>query len=107
EQIMTKLWQGRFESGMHPLMEQFSSSIAFDKELYREDILGSIAHAKMLGHCGIVSICESQSLCEGLRLVLSKLEASRLSFSESDEDIHMNIERLLSLEIGPLAGKLH
>lgn len=104
---MTKLWKGRFESGTHPLMEAFSSSIAFDKELYKEDIQGSLAHAKMLGHCGIVSKEESQQLCEGLQKVLEKIESGEYSFSQEDEDIHMNIERLLSKEIGALSGKLH
>jgi len=104
---MSKLWKGRFQSGNHPLMEAFSSSIAFDKELYKEDILGSLGHAKMLGRCGIVSSEESDLLCKGLRQVLAKIENGELKFSEADEDIHMNVERLLSSEIGSVAGKLH
>ena len=104
---MSKLWGGRFQDSTDSLMERFSSSIGFDKELYREDIMGSVAHATMLGRCGIISLEESKTLCEGLKSVQKKIEEGRCEFSESDEDIHMNIERLLGLEIGPLAGKLH
>lgn len=104
---MDKLWKGRFQSSNNPLMERFSSSIAYDKELYKEDILGSLAHAKMLEQCGIITLEESTKICEGLREILLKIEQGSVEFSEADEDIHMNIERLLSLEIGPLAGKLH
>ncbi len=104
---MSKLWQGRFQTQNDPTMEEFTSSISFDNELYKEDIMGSIAHAKMLGKCAVISEEESQHICTGLINVFSKIQSKEYSFSDADEDIHMNIERLLSKEIGPLAGKLH
>jgi len=104
---MDKLWKGRFTSSAHPLMEAFTCSLSFDKELVHEDILGSLAHATMLGAAGILQSDEAKLICQGLIAVSKKIKEKTLSFKESDEDIHMNIERLLALEIGPLAGKLH
>lgn len=104
---MQKLWGGRFSASADSFAEEFGASISFDKRLAPFDIQGSIAHATMLGRCGIISPDESQSIVEGLKRVLVKLERGELEFRLSDEDIHMNIERYLTEEIGPVAGKLH
>jgi argininosuccinate lyase len=104
---MQKLWGGRFSASADSFAEEFGASISFDKRLAPFDIQGSVAHATMLGKCGIISAAESQAIVEGLRKVRTKLEKGELEFRLSDEDIHMNIERYLTEEIGAVAGKLH
>jgi argininosuccinate lyase len=102
-----KMWGGRFSSDINEDASGFHSSISFDCRLYREDILGSIAHAKMLGKTGIISRQESDDIVEGLRGILEDAERGRLEFSEADEDIHMNVERILTERIGEAGKKLH
>jgi len=102
-----KLWGGRFENSTDPHMELFTASIHIDKTLAYDDILGSMAHVDMLGHCGILARSESESLQKGLHSLWQKMAKGVLEFRIEDEDIHMNIERLLHLEIGDVAGKLH
>lgn len=102
-----KLWAGRFTKKTHPDVEQYTASIQFDSELAYEDILGSLAHASMLAKSGIISLEEKQELQRGLQLIAKKLQAGEVSFRVEDEDIHMNIERLLRELIGETAGKLH
>jgi argininosuccinate lyase len=104
---MQKLWGGRFSASADAFAEEFGASISFDKRLAPFDIQGSIAHATMLGTCGIISPSESQAIVEGLKKVRAKLDRGELEFRLSDEDIHMNIERYLTEEIGSVAGKLH
>jgi argininosuccinate lyase len=104
---MQKLWGGRFSASADAFAEEFGASISFDKRLAPFDIQGSIAHATMLGRCGIISPSESQAIVDGLKKVRAKLERGELEFRLSDEDIHMNIERYLTEEIGAVAGKLH
>lgn len=104
---MTKLWGGRFNKDTDELMEDFHSSISFDQRLYRYDIQGSIAHARMLGATSIISRNESQQIVEGLQALLADIESGKISFSPSAEDIHMNIETLLTERIGPVGKKLH
>lgn len=102
-----KLWGGRFTSDTDKLAEHFHSSISFDKRLYREDIEGSLAHAKMLGDCGIISQEDAQQIRAGLTAIRAAIEAGEVEFDESAEDIHMNIEMLLTEKIGDVGKRLH
>ena len=104
---MKKLWGGRFSDGADAFAESFGASIHFDHILAPFDIEGSIAHATMLGEVGILTTGESSQIVDGLRRVKARWERGELEFRISDEDIHMNIERYLTEEIGPVAGKLH
>ncbi len=102
-----KLWGGRFEKSTDSFAEGFNSSIAFDSRMYKQDITGSIAHAKMLGKQGIITMEESAKIVNGLKDILLSIENGEVSFSVADEDIHMNIERLLIEKIGDTGKKLH
>jgi len=102
-----KLWGGRFEKQTAQEVDDFNSSIHFDCRLYRQDILGSIAHAKMLGKQNIISKEDSMQICQGLEEILHDIEEGRINFSISNEDIHMNIESLLIEKIGDVGKKLH
>ena len=103
----TKLWGGRFEGTVEDWVEQFGASISFDHQLAKFDLLGSLAHVQMLGHTGILSLEEAEQIQDGLQALLQDLEAGELHFDIANEDIHMNMEVLLTEKIGPLAGKLH
>lgn len=102
-----KLWGGRFNKNTNPLVEDFHSSIGFDWRLYRYDILGSIAHARMLGKEGIIAADEAARIVAGLRDILQEIDAGKIEFTQEAEDIHMNIETLLIEKIGPVGKKLH
>ena len=102
-----KLWGGRFEKGTSQDVDEFHSSIHFDYRLYRQDILGSIAHAAMLGKQGIISPGEAQTICKGLEEILKDFEEGKIELSAAHEDIHMNIEALLIEKIGQVGKKLH
>ncbi len=104
---VSKLWGGRFTKPTNQLVEEYTASILFDKELAEEDIQGSLAHVKMLGRSGIIPEADAAVIAEGLTKVLAKIKAGELAFSVGDEDIHMNIEKALIAEIGPVGGKLH
>ncbi|PEL09796.1 argininosuccinate lyase [Bacillus sp. AFS017336] len=104
---MSKLWGGRFTKDTNQLVEEFTASIEFDQLMAKEDIAGSIAHATMLGECGIIELKEADLIIEGLNKILKKIEKNEVQFSVENEDIHMNIESLLIEEIGPVGGKLH
>ncbi|MDF9408081.1 MAG: Argininosuccinate lyase 1 [Pelotomaculum sp. PtaB.Bin013] len=104
---MSKLWSGRFQKETDCLVEDFHSSISFDKRLYKYDIKGSIAHAQMLGRTGIISAAESEELVRGLEEVLSDIDGGRVEFTVSAEDIHMNVEQLLTAKVGEVGKKLH
>lgn len=104
---MKKLWGGRFNEAANSFAEAFGASIGFDCRLAPFDIQGSIAHAKMLAETGIISRDDSKAIVEGLQRVRARLERGELEFRVADEDIHMNIERYLTEEIGATAGKLH
>ena len=103
----TKLWGGRFEGTVEDWVEQFGASISFDHQLAKFDLLGSLAHVQMLGQTGILSLEEAEQIQDGLKALLQDLEAGYLHFDIANEDIHMNMEVLLTEKIGPLAGKLH
>jgi len=102
-----KLWAGRFDEPTASSVEAFTSSIDVDKRLYRYDIEGSIAHARMLARQKIISRADAAKIVRGLKLIEKEIEKGASAFSESDEDIHMNIERRLFHKIGAVAGKLH
>lgn len=102
-----KMWGGRFSSATDDFAAGFHSSISFDCRLYQVDILGSIAHAKMLGETGIISMDESKQIESGLLGILDDIQNGKVAFSKDDEDIHMNIERLLTERIGDAGKKLH
>ncbi|MDP3425969.1 MAG: lyase family protein, partial [Humidesulfovibrio sp.] len=102
-----KMWGGRFAEAAAASVEQYTQSESFDRALYREDILGSKAHAKMLGAVGIISLEEAQTLCDGLDQVLAEIEAGTFVWRRELEDVHMNIERRLTELVGPVGGKLH
>ncbi len=104
---MAKLWGGRFAKGTDVLVEEFTSSIGFDQRMYREDITGSIAHARMLGQCGIIEKAEADTIIEGLKAILDDIEAGNFSFEVALEDVHMNVEKRLTDRIGAIGGKLH
>ncbi|ANE46735.1 argininosuccinate lyase [Paenibacillus swuensis] len=104
---MSKLWGGRFTKQTNKLVEEYTASILFDKALAEEDIQGSLAHVKMLGKCGILPEADVEKIRDGLLKVLQRIRRGEAEFSVADEDIHMNIEKQLIDEIGPVGGKLH
>lgn len=102
-----KLWGGRFSKTTDEMINAFQASIDFDKRMYREDIAGSMAHAKMLAKCGILSEADKDAILSGLEEILQKIEAGGFSFEVALEDIHMNIEKRLTERIGEAGGRLH
>lgn len=102
-----KLWGGRFTASTAPMVEAFTSSIATDARLVPYDILGSIAHAEMLGACGIIPPEDAATLVEGLRAIGVAFANGTFTLDARYEDVHMNVEAALAREIGPVAGKLH
>lgn len=102
-----KLWGGRFTKTTNELVDEYTASITFDKKLAAYDVQGSIAHVNMLKKCGIITEDEADTIAAGLEAVHEKIENGEAVLSEEDEDIHMNVERLLIEEIGPIGGKLH
>lgn len=104
---MAKMWAGRFLKETDSGVNDFNSSISFDCRLYKEDITGSMAHAAMLGRQGIIEQKESEKIIEGLNGILADIEAGRVEFSSTYEDIHMCIEQLLTERIGDGGKRLH
>ncbi len=102
-----KLWSGRFAKDTDVLVNELNESISFDQRLYREDIQGSLAHAKMLGDCGIISPEDAAAIAGGLNGILRDIEAGKVEFTADHEDIHMNIEALLTARVGDAGKRLH
>ncbi|TKI58620.1 argininosuccinate lyase [Brevibacillus antibioticus] len=102
-----KLWGGRFTKPTNQLVEEYTASISFDQKMWRQDIVGSLAHVAMLGKCGILPMEEVRQIIAGLKKVKEKIERGQAEFLVAHEDVHMNIEKMLIEEIGPLGGKLH
>ncbi len=102
-----KLWAGRFQKQTDEMVNSFNSSIGFDARLYKQDIAGSMAHTRMLASCGIISQDDAQRICAGLQQILLDIEAGKIAFSAENEDIHMNIETLLTERIGDAGKRLH
>jgi len=103
----SKLWGGRFTQATDALVEAFTESISFDARLYKQDIQGSIAHAKMLAKVGVISAQEAGSIEQGLLAIRTQIENDEFDWSTEYEDVHMNIEARLTQEIGDAGKKLH
>ena len=102
-----KLWGGRFSAGTDKSVDDFNSSIRFDARLYKQDIEGSIAHARMLGKCGIIPAADADLICKTLVDILHDIENDNVQFEIDAEDIHMNIEKILISRIGDTGKRLH
>lgn len=102
-----KLWGGRFKKSQDPEFEEFSSSIHFDYVLAKYDTLGSMAHAKMLGKCGIIPKKDAAVIVKGLSAILKKIKTGEFVYDFTAEDIHTNIQNALEEKIGKPALKLH
>jgi len=105
--IKKKLWGGRFSTTTHKLMEEFSASVQFDCRLYDQDIRGSIAHARMLSACGVLSESEFKTIEQGLIHIRTDIKNQNFEWSQSLEDVHMNIEVDLTRRIGKAGKTLH
>ena len=101
------LWAGRFSKEVDETVNAFNSSIAFDARMYAQDIRGSIAHATMLGKCGIIEQSESEAIIEGLKGILADIESGKLEFDPNAEDIHMFVEAELTKRLGSTGKRLH
>ena len=104
---MAKLWGGRFQKNTDKKVDDFNSSIRFDSRMYKQDITGSIAHAEMLGKQGIISEEDSKKIADGLKGILSDIENGFIKFEIDAEDIHMNVEKILTERIGEAGKRLH
>jgi len=104
---MAKLWGGRFQKNTDKKVDDFNSSIRFDKRMYKQDIRGSIAHAKMLGKQGIIPREDSEQIVEELKNILHDINEGKVEFLIDAEDIHMNIEKILTDRIGDAGKRLH
>ncbi len=102
-----KLWSGRFAQDTDALVDALNASIDYDQRMYAEDIAGSIAHATMLGAQGIIPQAEAEQICKALAEILDDIEAGKVQFTPENEDIHMNIEALLTERIGSAGKRLH
>ncbi|TPR23208.1 argininosuccinate lyase [Apilactobacillus timberlakei] len=102
-----KLWGGRFSEFTNDLFDKFGASIYFDQEMVHEDIEGSIAHANMLSNTGILKENDVNKIIKGLKEIQESIDKGNISFTYKNEDIHMNIESILTEKIGAVAGKLH
>lgn len=102
-----KLWAGRFQKETDTLVNDFNASITFDARLYEQDIKGSIAHATMLGEQGIISMEDTHAIIDGLKAILADIDNGEVEFSLDNEDIHMNIESILTERIGAAGKRLH
>ena len=102
-----KLWGGRFGKATDGLVDDFHSSISFDQRLFEQDILGSMAHATMLGEQGIIPAADAEKILEGLRGILEDARAGKIQWMVDAEDIHMNVETLLTERIGEAGKRLH
>ena len=102
-----KLWAGRFQKETDTLVNDFNSSIFFDQRMYEEDIRGSVAHSQMLGDTGVISKEDVAAIHQGLKDILADIEAGKIEFTADNEDIHMNLETLLTQRIGDAGKRLH
>ncbi len=104
---MMKLWGGRFEKATDHMVDDFHSSISFDRRLAEMDIQGSVAHARMLGKQGIIPQADADAIGEGLMGILADVRAGKVQWDVEAEDIHMNVEQLLTARIGEAGKRLH
>ncbi len=104
---MEKMWAGRFAKSLDSKADDFNSSIRFDCKMYKQDIIGSMAHAEMLKKQGIISAEDCESILDGLSAILSEIESGELEFDYGCEDIHMFVEAELTKRIGDAGKRLH
>ena len=104
---MQKMWAGRTQAATDKVADDFNSSIAVDARMFREDIAGSIAHARMLAACSILTQADVDCIVEGLQGILRDLESGALCIDQDAEDIHMFIEQVLTARIGDVGKRLH
>lgn len=104
---MAKLWGGRFRKSTDKKVDDFNSSIRFDKRMYEQDIRGSIAHATMLGKQGIIPQEDADKIVDELKRILADIKEGKVEFLIDAEDIHMNIEKILTDRIGDAGKRLH
>ncbi|MBL6752224.1 MAG: argininosuccinate lyase [Nevskia sp.] len=102
-----KLWGGRFAESTDALVEAFSESVSFDRRLWRQDIAGSQAHARMLAQVGVLAGAEAEAIVAGLEAIGAEIQAGRFEWRQELEDVHMNIESALTARIGEAGKKLH
>ncbi|HID97982.1 MAG TPA: argininosuccinate lyase [Thermodesulfobacteriaceae bacterium] len=107
ENMPEKPWGGRFREKTEKLLEEFSASVQFDCRLFRQDIAGSRAHARMLGKQGIISQADVRAICRGLDEIEKEIESGAFEWRQDLEDVHMNIERALVAKIGEAGKRLH
>ncbi|WP_207538106.1 argininosuccinate lyase [Sabulicella rubraurantiaca] len=100
-------WGGRFAAGPSAIMQAINASIGFDSRMWRQDIRGSLAHAAMLAHVGIISRDDEAAIRSGLEAIATEIEAGRFEWSEALEDVHMNVEARLTERIGEAGKRLH
>lgn len=100
-------WGGRFSEATDAFVARFTASVEFDKRLYRQDIQGSIAHARMLAKVGVLSEAERDDIIRGLSEIRMEIERGEFTWSVELEDVHMNIEAALTQKIGITGKKLH
>ena len=104
---VNQMWGGQFSSAPAELLAKINVSVGFDKRLYRQDIRGSVAHAKMLARQKIITDSDAKAIIDGLKAILADIESGNFVFQDSLEDVHMNIESALKKRIGDAAGRLH
>ena len=105
--MANSLWAGRFSKEIDSKVNDFNSSVSFDARMYRQDIRGSIAHATMLGDCGIIEKHESEKIVEGLKGILADIDCGKLLIDPNAEDIHMFVEQELTNRLGDTGKRLH
>lgn len=105
--MAAKMWAGRFSKEVDERVNDFNSSISFDARMYKNDIEGSVAHATMLGECGIIDLDESKEIIKGLKGILEDIDNGKLQFDPNAEDIHMFVEAELTSRLGATGKRLH
>ena len=103
----SKLWGGRFKGGTDSLVEEYTESVSFDRALFRQDIAGSIAHARMMARQGVIGPEEADALRRGLEQTREEIESGHFDWQREREDVHMNIESRLTEIAGDVGKKLH
>ncbi len=107
KQKTNKIWGGRFTEDTDTFVSEFTASVGFDRRMYRQDITGSIAHARMLAKIGVLSEIDCAAIIQGLEEILIEIESGRFEWSVELEDVHMNIEARLIERVGDAGRRLH
>ena len=104
---LEKLWGGRFQSPVDPVIHRFTAALPFDRRLGGCDLIGCLAHARMLFECGVLERTDAEAILSGLGGLLAEVEDGRVAIEGEDEDVHSWIERVLAERIGEPARRLH